>query len=144
MTTLNEKMMGDLKEAMRNKDTLKKGVITLIRAGLTAAEKEKKAPLTEVEETVIVQRELKQTKDSLLEAEKAGRTDTVEAEKAKIKIIESYLPEMMTEEDIVTFLASKGVQKGVNIGQAMGILMKEKKGKVDGTLAREVIQKHFS
>lgn len=143
MTTLNEQIMTDLKEAMKNKETLKKGVLTLIRAALTNAEKEKKAALTTEEEVAIVQRELKQTKQSLTEGEKAGRTDIVESELAKINIIEAYLPEMMSADDIVAFLTEKGVQKGTNIGQVMGILMKEKKGQVDGTLAREVIQKHF-
>lgn len=144
MTTLNERIMNDLKDAMRNKDTLTKGVLTLIRAGLTSAEKEKKAALTPDEETAILQRELKQTRQTLTEGEKANRDDIVETEKAKVTVIEKYLPKMMSEDEIVQFLNEKGVQKGTNIGQVMGILMKEKKGKVDGTLAREVIQKHFA
>ncbi|PFK99835.1 glutamyl-tRNA amidotransferase [Priestia megaterium] len=142
--TLNQKLMNHLKEAMKNKDTVKKAVITLLRAGLTSAEKEKKAPLTDVEETLIVQRELKQTKDSLAEAQKAGRTDIVEAEQAKIEIIESYLPEMMTEEEIIAFLTEKGIKKGAAVGPTMGILMKDKKGKVDSSFAKQVIQKHFA
>lgn len=144
MTTLSERLMNDLKEAMRNKETLRKGVITLIRAGLSKAEKEKKAPLTEVEETEVIQRELKQTRQTLAEGEKAGREDIIEASNERIAIIESYLPKMMTEEEIVSFLKDKGVQKGDNIGKIMGFLMKENKGKVDGSLAREVIQKHFA
>lgn len=144
MATLNERLMIDLKEAMKNKDTLKKAVITLLRAGLTAAEKEKKDTLTQEEENVIVLKELKQTKDSLAEAKKVGREDVVANEQIKLSIIETYLPKMMGEEDIISFLTSKGVQKGMNLGQIMGILMKDNKGKVDGNLAREVIQKIFA
>lgn len=143
MTTLNERLMGDLKEAMRNKATMKKSIITLLRAGLTAAEKEKKAALDEAEEVAVVQRELKQTKQTLAEASKAGRDDIVESEEAKIKIIEAYLPPMMTEEEIVSFLTSKGIKKGDHIGKITGTLMKDNKGKVDGSFAREVIIKHF-
>ncbi|MES9681739.1 GatB/YqeY domain-containing protein [Gottfriedia acidiceleris] len=143
MTTLNERLMSDMKDAMRNKETMKKGIITLLRAGLTAAEKEKRTVLTEVEEVGVIQRELKQTKQTLAEAEKAGRTDIIEVEKAKIAIIEAYLPQMMTEEEIVSFLTSKGVQKGDHTGKVTGILMKDNKGKVDGSFAREVILKHF-
>lgn len=143
MTTLNERLMNDLKEAMKNKDALKKAVLTLLRAGLTAAEKEKKDVLTQEEENVIVLKELKQTKDSIAEAKKVGREDVVTNEQIKLTIIETYLPKMMGEEDIISFLNSKGVQKGTNFGQIMGILMKDNKGKVDGNLAREVIQKHF-
>ena len=143
MTTLNERLMNDLKEAMRNKDHLKKGVLTLLRAGVTNAEKEKKAPLSAEEETAIVQRELKQTRQSLAEGEKAGRGDIVENEQAKIAIIEQYLPTMMTEEEIVVFLTSKGVQKGDNVGRIMGVLMKEKRAAVDSITAKSVIEKHF-
>ncbi|ARO21355.1 glutamyl-tRNA amidotransferase (plasmid) [Bacillus tropicus] len=144
MTTLNERLMAELKDAMRNKYVMKKNIITLIRAGLAAAEKEKRAPLTEVEEVGVVQRELKQTKQALAEAVKANREDIVESEKAKIVIIETYLPKMMTEEEIVSFLTSKGVQKGDHIGKVTGILMKDNKGKVDGSFAQEVIKKHFA
>ncbi|WP_164088113.1 GatB/YqeY domain-containing protein, partial [Stenotrophomonas maltophilia] len=92
----------------------------------------------EVEEVAVVQRELKQTKQALAEAVKANREDIVESEKAKIVIIETYLPKMMTEEEIVSFLTSKGVQKGDHIGKVTGILMKDNKGKVDGSFAQEV------
>ncbi|WP_263117567.1 GatB/YqeY domain-containing protein [Bacillus subtilis] len=143
MSVLSERLMSDLKEAMRSKDSLRKGVITLIRAGISKAEKEKKAALVEAEEVEVLQRELKQTKQTLAEGVKAGRGDIVEDSKKRIAVIESYLPEMMSEKEIINFLEDKGVQKGDNIGKVMGLLMKENKGKVDGSVARAVIQKHF-
>ena len=142
--TLSQRMMADLKEAMKNKDVLKKGVLTLMRSGLATAEKEKKEPLSEAEETAIVQRELKQARQTLTEAENAGREDIVKTTRKKIVIIETYLPQMMTAEEIVSFLESKGVKKGDHIGKIMGLLMQEHKGKVDGTLAKEVINTHFA
>lgn len=142
--TLSQRMMVDLKEAMKNKDVLKKGVLTLMRSGLATAEKEKKEPLSEAEETAIVQRELKQARQTLAEAENAGREDIVEATREKIAIIETYLPQMMTAEEIVAFLESKGVKKGDHVGKIMGLLMKEHKGKVDGALAKEVISTNFA
>lgn len=143
MSVLSERLMGDLKEAMKSKDSLRKGVITLIRAGISKAEKEKKAALVNAEEVEVLQRELKQTKQTLTEGVKAGREDIVEDSKKRIAVIESYLPEMMSEKEIVNFLEDKGVKKGDNIGKVMGLLMKENKGKVDGSVARAVIQKHF-
>lgn len=142
--TLKNRLMDDMKEAMRNKDVLKKGVLTLLRAGISNAEKEKKAELTDVEEVAILQRELKQTRQTLAEGQKAGREDIVENEEAKIAIIEAYLPKMMDELEILAFLLSKGVQKGDHLGKVSGILMKENKGKVDGAFAQQVIKKHFS
>lgn len=143
MTTINEKLMNDMKEAMRNKETLRKGVITLIRATLLQTAKDKKEPLTEEEEIVIIQRELKQTRQALEEAEKAQREDLAAEMKEKIAIIETYLPAMMSEEEIVRYLSEKGAAKGDNVGKLMGLLMKENKGKVDAALAKEAIQKHF-
>ncbi|MEX3713385.1 GatB/YqeY domain-containing protein [Cytobacillus horneckiae] len=141
---LNQRLMSDMKEAMKNKDALKKGVLTLLRAGLSAAEKEKKEVLVEAEEVAVLQRELKQNRQTLSEAEKAGRADIEKVTRQKIAIIEAYLPKMMNEEEIVSFLESKGAKKGDHIGKITGMLMKENKGKVDGAFAKEVIQKHFA
>ena len=144
MKALNELLMEDLKVAMKNKDTVTKGVLTLLRAGLTAKEKEKKDALTKEEEVEVLMRELKQTKDTIAEAKKAGREDVVEAQEKRIKVIQIYMPAMMTEDEIVEFLTQKGAKKGMNIGQLMGMLMSEKKGKVEGGFAQEVIKKHFA
>lgn len=141
---LSQQLMADMKDAMRNKEALKKGVLTLIRAGLSAAEKEKKTSLTEAEEVAVLQRELKQNRQTLTEAQKAQRSDIEEVTLQKISIIQSYLPKMMDEKEIISFLEAHGVKKGDHIGKIIGILMKENKGKVDGTFAKEVIQKHFS
>jgi len=144
MKALNELLMADLKVAMKNKDTVTKGVLTLLRAGLTAKEKEKKDALTKEEEVEVLMRELKQTKDTIAEAKKAGREDVVEAQEKRIDVIQIYMPAMMTEDEIVAFLTQKGAKKGMNIGQLMGMLMSEKKGKVEGGFAQEVIKKHFA
>jgi len=144
MKALNDLLMADLKVAMKNKDTVTKGVLTLLRAGLTAKEKEKKDALTKEEEVEVLMRELKQTKDTIAEAKKAGREDVVEAQEKRIDVIQIYMPAMMTEDEIVAFLTQKGAKKGMNIGQLMGMLMSEKKGKVEGGFAQEVIKKHFA
>jgi len=139
MSELNVRLMEDMKEAMRNKEGLRKGVLTLIRAGLIKAAKEKKEPLTDAEQTAVIQRELKQARQTLDEGVKANREDIVVEANEKIAIISSYLPKMMTEEEIISFLTDKGVKKGDHAGKVMGLLMKEHKGKVDGALAKTVI-----
>jgi uncharacterized protein len=142
--TLQKRIMEDLKNAMRNKETLKKGVLTLLKAGLTSAEKEKRSELNEIEELAIVQRELKQTKQSLNEAEKAGRQDIVEQEKAKIAIIEVYLPKQLTKEEIEKELDTLGVQKGMTIGEAMKVAKPVLAGKVDNALLSQVIRERLA
>ncbi|PLS15066.1 glutamyl-tRNA amidotransferase [Bacillus sp. M6-12] len=142
--TLQKRIMEDLKNAMRNKETLKKGVLTLIKAGLTSAEKEKRSELTEAEELAIVQRELKQTKQSLAEAEKANRPDIVEQEKAKIEIIEAYLPKQLSKEEIEKELDTLGVQKGMTMGEAMKIAKPALNGKVDNGLLSQLIKQRLA
>lgn len=142
--TLQQRIMEDLKGAMRNKNTLKKGVLTLLKAGLTSAEKEKRSALEKVEELAIVQRELKQTKQSLAEAEKANRPDIVEQEKAKIAIIEAYLPKQLTKEEIEKELDALGVQKGMTMGEAMKVASTALAGKVDNALLSKTIRERLA
>lgn len=144
MTTLIQRTMDDLKTAMRNKDELRKGVLTLLRAGLLNEEKKEKHALDEADEVRIVKREINQSKGLIVEAKKANRTDIIEKENNKITVLEEYLPTMLTEDEIVAYLKSKGVEKGAHIGKTIGILMGEYQSKVDGKFAREVITKHFA
>ena len=143
MATLQERIMTDLKTAMKNKDALRKGVLTLLKAALQNDAIKFKRALKDDEEVAVIKREINQCRGLITEAEKANRTDIVENEKNKVTVLETYLPTMLTEDEIVAYLTSKGVQKGAHEGKTMGILMAEYKAKVDGTFAKEVIAKHF-
>lgn len=130
----------DYLQAMRDKDKLKKGVLTLVVAGLTNAEKEKRAELTDAEELAVLQKELKQTRQSVSEAEKVGREDIVEIEKQKIAILEAYLPQMMTEAEIRQLLADNGVVSGTNMGVAMKTIKPLVAGKADNALVAKIVK----
>ncbi len=82
-----------LKTAMREKDVLAKGVLTLVKAALDSAEKEKGAALSTEEEVAIVNREIKQTNQALEGAQEAKREDLIEKEKAKLVLLKSFLPD---------------------------------------------------
>lgn len=137
---LKQTIQTELISAMRNKEKMKKGVLTLIKAGITNAEKEKGAELTEVEVLAVVQKELKQTRQSLSEAEKANRQDIVELEKEKVALIESYLPKMLTEVEIRTILQENGVTSGMNMGEAMKIVKPLVAGKADNALVARIVK----
>lgn len=139
---LQTKLMQDMKEAMKEKDTLKKGVLILLRSGLINAEKEKRAELETDEELTVISRELKRAKESLFEFEKAGRDLLISDEKRKIEIIEQYLPKQMTEDDIVSLLNTMNIDKTQNTGRITGQVMPLVKGKADGTLVRKTIEKY--
>ena len=143
MATLKERLLADMKTAMKEKDQTKKGVVNLLRAGLQNEEIGQKRELTEEEEIKIVQRELKQTKQSLEEAQKAGRDDIVEAEQAKISIIEQYLPKQLTEDELKALIQSLGITKDMPMGQAVGLLMKEAGGRAEGKVVSRVVKEYL-
>lgn len=137
---MKDLIMKDLIEAMKMKDTLKKGVLQLVKAGLENAEKVKRSPLDQKEEIQIVQREIKQTKDYLAEAEKLGRADSVKDAKAKIEILYGYLPNQMTEDEVRAALIESGVTSGMSMGEAMKIAMPVLSGKAENALISKSVK----
>ncbi|WP_303967579.1 GatB/YqeY domain-containing protein [Sporosarcina ureae] len=143
MSELKDRLMADIRTAMKEKDTMKKGVINLLRAGLQNESIELKRELTKEEEIKIVQRELKQTKQSLDEGLKANREDIVEAEKAKIAIVESYLPKQMNVEEVKELIASLGISKDASMGQTIGVVMKEVAGRAEGKTVSQAVKEYL-
>lgn len=137
---LKEKLKSEFKSAMRNKEVLKKGILTMIISNITTAEKNKGTELTEIEVLAIVQRELKQTKQALEEAEKAERQDNIDYGKEKIAIIESYLPQMMTADEIRALLVENGIGSGTNMGEAMKVIKPLVAGKADNALVSKTVK----
>lgn len=142
--SLKEVMMKDLVQAMKEKNALKKCVLQLMKAGLENQEREKRSPLTEAEELQIVQRELKQTKQALQEAEKANRADLVEQEKEKIAVIESYLPKLLTEDEVVEKLKELGISSGMNMGEAMKKAIPVLSGKAENAVISKAVKQLIS
>lgn len=137
---MKDLIMKDLIQAMKAKDARKKGVLQLLKAGLENAEKVKRSPLDEKEEIQIVQREIKQTKDYLAEAEKLGRTDSVEDANAKIDILYGYLPNQMSEDEVPAALIQSGVVAGMSMGDAMKIAMPVLSGKAENATISKMVK----
>ncbi|GGG10586.1 hypothetical protein GCM10007425_01130 [Lysinibacillus alkalisoli] len=141
---LKNDVFEQLKQAMRNKDTLTKGVLTLLKSQLDLAEKEKGDALTEVEESQIVNREIKQTQQALDGAKQANREDLIAQEEAKLVLLQSFLPEQLSVEDVKQLLVEAGVTSGMPMGEAMKIAKPLLAGKTDGktmsAVVKEVIQ----
>ncbi len=129
-----------LKNAMREKDTLSKGVLTLLKSALDLAEKEKGAALSTEEETAIVNREIKQTNQALEGAQKAQRDDLIQQEEAKLVLLKSFLPKQLSEDEIIALLTEAGITKGMNMGDAMKIAKPLLAGKTDGGTMSKVVK----
>ncbi len=146
----------DLREAMKNAMRAKDSVrLSVIRGLMTAATNEVVSkggkPTDEMSEEdleVIIRKASKQRKDSIEQFEKGGRADLAEGEKAELAIIESMLPALMSEDDVRTAATVKAVELGVTeksqVNQLMGALMKDLKGKADGTVVKTVVDSMFA
>ncbi|WP_155591666.1 GatB/YqeY domain-containing protein [Lysinibacillus cavernae] len=137
---LKTEVFEQLKTAMREKDTLAKGVLSLLKAALDSAEKEKGEALTSEEEMGIINREVKQTNQALEGAQTAGRADLIEKEEAKLILLKSFLPKQLSEEEIAEKLMAAGVGKGMNMGEAMKIAKPLLTGQAEGAVISKVVK----
>jgi len=137
---LKTKIMEDYKQAMREKDALRKGVLVIVKAGLENAEKEKKEVLTPLEEIAIIQREIKQTNQTLEEGKKANRSDIVEKEELKLVILSAYLPKQLSVEEATEILIQEGVISGMPMGDAMKIAKAKLNGQIDNKQLSQIVQ----
>ena len=141
-----------MKDAMRAKDSVKLGVVRgLISACTNEAITKGKGPdgaLDADEVMTVVMRAAKQRKDSIQQFEAGGRPELAEGEKAELAILETMLPAQMSREEIVAAAAAKATEMGVadktKANMLMGALMKDLKGKADGTVVKEVVDGMFA
>ena len=141
-----------MKDAMRAKDTIKLGVVrgllTAITNDLVQKERGPDGTLTEEEIQAVILRASKQRKDSIEQFEKGGRPELAVSEKAELEILMSMLPAQMSEAEIETAVKAKAAEMGVTdktgANKLMGALMKDLKGKADGTLVKAVVERLFA
>ena len=98
--SLKDKLMEDLKQALREGDERRKSAIRLAMAAIRNAEIEKRRELDDGELLQIIAKEVKQRRDSIAEFTKAGRQDLIDQEKAELEVLLAYLPPQMTREEI--------------------------------------------
>lgn len=141
---LKEDLMKALKEAMQNKDTLKKETITMLRAAILQVEKDGQKELSESEMQTIVAKEVKKRKESIVDFEKGGRLDIVEQVNKEIEILSEYLPEQLTEEEIINLVKDTinnvGATSIKDMGKVMGALRDKTAGKADGKLVSDIVK----
>ena len=141
---LKEKLLEDLKEAMRAKDELKVSVIRMARAAIVNAEKERRRELSDDEILEVISREVKRRVEAAEEYERAGRGDLAEKERKEAEILRSYLPEQLSEEEIRE-LAKKVIEEvGAvgrrDMGKVMGKLMPQVRGRAEGRVVSEIVR----
>ena len=142
---MKEKLMEDLKMAMKNKDIVKKNTIQMIRAAILQTEKDKQIELDDSTILEIISKQVKQKNDALEQFEKANRQDLVEQTELEINILKEYLPKQLSREKVEQIVVDLSRTLGISDMKGMGTLIKSAKAKIgagsDGKTISEVVKK---
>lgn len=145
--SLKEKLQEDLKSSMKNKDAVRKSVVTLIRASIKQFEVDNRVELDDEAIVDIIAKQMKQRKDALEEFAKAEREDLVKETEAEIEVLKEYLPQQLSEEElneIVKDAISKvGATSMKDMGKIMSAVMPLTKGRADGKLINELVKNNL-
>ena len=140
-------MKSQATRAMKDRDTIRLNVLRGLLAAFTnEAVSQKRKPdeeLSDEDALAVITRGVKQRKDSIEQFEKGSRNDLAEIERAELAILETYLPIQMSRDEITVYVKSKQTELGIidlaKKNQFMGAIMKELKGRADGTVVKEII-----
>ncbi len=142
--SLKEKLQEDLKSSMRNKDTVRKSVVTLIRASIKQYEVDNRVELGDDEIIDIISKQLKQRNDALEEFVKANREDLVKETESEIEVLKEYLPQQLSEEELNEIVKSTISEVGAtsmkDMGKIMAAIKPKTKGRADGKLINKLVK----
>ena len=148
--TMIESVDSDLKEAMRAKDATKLGVLRMLKSALKYAAIAKsgaEAEISDVEAVQVIRKQVKQRQDSIESFEKAGRAELVEKEKQELSILNGYLPQAMSADEISKVvretIAETGATSRAQMGAVMKALQAKVAGRVDGKALSAEVQKQL-
>lgn len=139
-------------EAMRAKDSARLTALRNLKAAfgneLIALKRSTNDALTDEEALAVIRRLAKQRKDSIEQFRKGGREELAQAEEAELGVLEAYLPQLMSENDIRVIVEKKKAELAVTdkskIGLLMGAIMKDTKGRADGTAVKRIVESLFT
>ena len=145
--SLKQKLQEDLKSSMKNKETIKKSVITLIRSSIKQYEVDNRVELGDAEIVDLIAKQLKQTRDSREEFKKAGREDLVSKAEAEIEVLKEYLPQQLSEEElneiVKATISEVGATSMKDMGKIMAAIKPKTKGRADGKLINELVKNNL-
>ncbi len=143
--TIKDRLMNDLKEAMKNKEVLRKETIQICRAAVLQVEKDSLSELDDSGVVQVLSREFRKRSDTLPEL--GDRQDIIDKYKAEMEIIRAYLPEQLTDEEtekiVIDAIAETGAASLRDMGRVMQFLQPKVKGKADGRIVSDLVKKHL-
>lgn len=146
--SLKETLANDLKTALKEKDTVRKNAVQMVRAAILQVEKDQKIVLDDAGVIEVVARELKKRKDSLSDFIRSGRQDLIDNVNREIEILIRYMPEQMPDNELEELIRNAIEEVGAtsvkDIGKVMKAVLPKVKGKADGSkvnaLAKQILE----
>ena len=146
--TLIEELEDDLKEAMRERDEDRRDVLRLILNALRGAEKELQRELTEEEELQVLQRERKKRVEAAEAYRNAGREEQADDEEYELEVLEDYMPEPLSEDEIEEIvddaIAENGATSLADLGRVMADVMPQIAGRADGSTVSQIVREKLA
>jgi len=146
--SLKDKLTDEMKDAMRSQDKVRLSTIRLLLSAVKNKEIDLKANLTDEEVIETITSQVKQRRDSIEQFTNAGRLDLVEKEEAELKILQGFLPEQLTPEEIDSEVEKAVVEAEASgmkdLGKVMKLLMPRVAGRADGKLVSEKVRERLS
>jgi uncharacterized protein YqeY len=147
-TKLKQKLSDDLKEAMRGGDTVKRGAIRMLMAAINNTEIARRAKLEDGDIFSVIAKEVKQRRESIEAFKQGNRQDLVEKEEAELAILQEYMPQQMTREEVVEaarkVIAEVGAEGPGDKVKVMPVIIAQLKGQADGREINEVVSELLS
>lgn len=148
---LSEQIRNDLKTAMKGKEeprlTVLRGLLSAMTQELTSTGRTPQEQLTDDEILAVIRREVKRRKDAAEQFTAGNRPELAASEEAEAVVLSAYLPQMMSREEIEPIVVAKKAELGIEdkskMGQLMGAVMSELKGKADGGDVKAVVEAQF-
>jgi uncharacterized protein len=148
---IQHKVKEEIKKAMIEKNEIKlntlRGLLSAFINELVAKGIKPQETISDEDALVVIKRSVKQRKESIEQFQKGGRADLVEREEKELKILESWLPQMASSEEIKKIALAKKTEAGINdrnkAGILVGAVMKELKGQADGKAVKEIVESLF-
>ena len=137
--SLKDKLMLDLKEAMKDKDTIRKNTVQLVRSGVLQIEKDKKIELDDDGVLDVISKELKKRRDSMPDYVKSGRQDLIDNLNKEIEVLLTYLPKQLTEDEIRAIVEEAVKETGATTMKDMGKVMANVTPKVKGRADNKIV-----
>lgn len=142
--SLKKKLMEDLKTSMRNKDTVRKNTITMVRAAIKQIEVDERVEIDDERILEIISKQLKERNNAIEDFKKGNRQDLVDITKKEIEILLDYLPEQFTEEELEKIVAETidevDAKSMKDIGLVMKSVMPKVKGRADGNAVNKIVR----